>query len=607
MMRQGLWAQGPNAVHAYGVDRRRYNSLAGVLLFGFLIAAAHSVAWCQSAPWQQYDKTIANKRDIAALSNDLFQENVDLYNGRLSFKHVDIDLPGSNSLSVSLGRSFGVADMFEYAGDNPFAEWELDVPRLSGVYASMYAEGTSQVSYAWSGQRCSSALTPPRVGAFAAADYWYGLSANTPYGGELLTPNAATRKPEDGATYRWVTAGFTWFSCLPSIKNGTGEGFLAINKDGTKYWFDWLAVYDLWPILESYELGYAEQLYRKRNVLYATRVEDRFGNWVTYSYSNAQTAPARLNRIESSDGRHIDLSYSAAGKIASATDGARTWQYAYNSNNTRLKQVTLPDGSQWKFEFDDIYNFYIGMGNDSSCDHPGFYNDPNTSPTRSMLLTHPSGAVGQFFIDARLHGRSNVRRSCLGQIDASYSDFARLYWTPSLIKKSISGPGLQTVEWEYRYLNAAVEGDFPAPNLGTPPGSWAASTSLPYGEPVCVSDSCAGTTVTEVINNAGEWLRYTYGNAYRYNEHKLLKLEKGTGPSAIASVESYAYELASAGQPYPTPVGLSTQYKGDTYTEAYLRPLKSTTLIQDGVTYRTVVNSFDAFGRALNVTRSSSP
>lgn len=580
--------------------------LIALLLF-FSSMVVVSSGWCQSPPWQQYDKTISKKRDVVALSNDLFQENVDLYNGRISFKHVDIDLSGNNALPVSLGRSFAVADMFEYSSQNPFSDWELDTPRLSGVYASMYAAGGSQVAYSWSGQRCSSQLTPPRVGPFWAADYWYGLHASMPYGGELLAPNAATKKPEDGIDYRWVTAGFTWFSCLPSIKNSAGEGFLAISRDGTKYWFDWLAVYDVWPILESYELGYAENLYRKRNVLYATRVEDRFGNWVVYSYSNSSTASARLNRIESSDGRHIDLNYNSSGKVSSATDGARTWQYTYDSSGKKLKQVTLPDASQWKFDFEDAYNFYIGAGSNSSCDHPGWYTDSNTSPTRSLSLTHPSGAVGQFFIDAKLHGRSNVRRNCLGPYDASYSDFVRTYWTPSLIKKRITGPGLQTVEWQYSYVNSAEEGNFTAPNTGTPPGSWAATTNLPYGEPVCVSDSCAGTTVTEIVNNAGEWLRYTYGNSYRYNEHKLLKLEKGTGPNTIASVENYVYELALTGQPFPTPVGTSTQYKGDTYTEAYLRPMKSRTLVQDGITYRTTINSFDAFGRPLSVTKSSSP
>lgn len=589
-----------------GSDRRRILPVRSWASWAALsVALIAPQALAEDAPWTQYDKTIAKKRDVASLTNDLFGDSVDLYNGRLSFHAVDIDLPGNNGLPVRLARSFNVVTRLEYSTQNPFANWELDVPSISGVYASKFAEIIYETNYTWDGQRCSGALTPPTIGPYFAMDYWYGLSANMPGGGELLTPNPVTRKPADGTNYRWVTTGFTWFSCLPSIKNTSGEGFLAIGKDGTRYWFDWLAVYDVWPMLENYDVGYAQNLFRKRNVLYATRVEDRFGNWVTYSYSNASTAPARLNRIESSDGRYINLTYNAAGQVASATDGLRTWQYSYTGN--ALGAVTLPDASQWKFDYGDIFDVYAGYAQEPSCDFPGYW-FMDMPPVRSMSMTHPSGAVGQFFVDGRLHGRSNVWRNCAGPIEATYSDFVRMYWTPSLVRKRISGAGMSPVEWNYQYVNADVLGANNDPATHSPPGSWATGTAgKPFGEPTCVSDSCAGSTVTEVTSNTGEWLRYTYGNSYRYNEHKLLKLERGAGPNAIMRTEQYAYELATTGQPFPTPVGVSTQYKGDSYTDTFLRPLKSTTVTQDGVVYRTVVNAFDAFGRPLSTTRSSTP
>src|SRR3546814_5874065 len=33
------------------------------------------------------------------------------------------------------------------------------------------------------------------------------------------------------------------YTTLFRSKNGTGEGFLAVTPDGTKYWFDWMAQY----------------------------------------------------------------------------------------------------------------------------------------------------------------------------------------------------------------------------------------------------------------------------------------------------------------------------------------------------------------------------
>ncbi|REN20805.1 hypothetical protein DSI41_03190, partial [Mycobacterium tuberculosis] len=54
---------------------------------------------------------------------------------------------------------------------------------------------------------------------------------------------------------------------------------------------------------------------RIRSELYATRVEDRFGNWVSYRYSNAANAPVRLEAITASDGRQISFSYNARGHV----------------------------------------------------------------------------------------------------------------------------------------------------------------------------------------------------------------------------------------------------------------------------------------------------
>ena len=87
----------------------------------------------------------------------------------------------------------------------------------------------------------------------------------------------------------------------PTIKNGSGEGFLATTRDGTRYWFDHMAQFHE-TLLSSPTSGgsTATPLSRRRNALYVTRVEDRFGNSVSYSYSNTATSPVRLTSISAS-------------------------------------------------------------------------------------------------------------------------------------------------------------------------------------------------------------------------------------------------------------------------------------------------------------------
>ncbi|NEL79455.1 MAG: wall associated protein, partial [Xanthomonas perforans] len=88
------------------------------------------------APWEEYDKLIHNRQALTALGPTLFGDQVDLYSGTLSFSNVDVDVPG-NSLAISIGRSLTVTNRQGYSlTDLSFADWDLEVPRLSGVFAS---------------------------------------------------------------------------------------------------------------------------------------------------------------------------------------------------------------------------------------------------------------------------------------------------------------------------------------------------------------------------------------------------------------------------------------------------------------------------------------
>ena len=588
-----------------------------VWMAGFLFVFFSTVAAAQevSRPWEEYDKLIKTHEVVGTLGPTLFGDQVSLYNGALSFSVTDISLPGNSKLPVALTRTFTVSNRKGYINDAPMADWDLDLPSLSGVFASSWESSLPN------GIRCSVTdeymARPPykSFGAtsFAAEDYWHGNQANLPggAGGEMLVVKAGTPQPATGGPYYWMTSGFTYFSCLPTIKNGIGEGFLAITPDGTKYWFDSMAQY-FEPSLKGAQPTDG-QTPRRKNVLYATRVEDRFGNWVTYTFANTSSQPAQLTKIEAKDGRQIALGYDGNGHVAGANDGTHTWTYQYNypdANSGTLTAVVLPDASRWSINFAALSSALIRYekgqpGADDpmrTCDDPGLVVETLPNPTGTV--THPSGAMGEFIVAPVRFNRSNVPMMCVNyqslnnkeNDDISYFPIA--YDSFAITYKHIFGPGLTDAAWGYGYTSdkSFAEGTGPV------------CTSGNCGAVVCVTDDCAGTAMTVVVEPDDKMTRYVFGNSYRYNEGKLLRVEHSdSSTGAILSTETMSYELATTGQAFPTPIGTSPQPRGDGFTSEYLRPQRSRAVAQDATTFTNTVNTFDVFARPLNVTKSSSP
>ncbi|AWV08083.1 wall associated protein [Lysobacter maris] len=576
------------------------------------VAGAGSAQEQGKALWEEYDKLIDKRSAITALGPDLFGDNVDLYTGNLSFSATDVSVPGNNALPVAVGRRYGIDNhSVGHPGvdgyDLAFADWDLDVPKISGVFATT-----------WHDQRCSGAAQPPAVQVsdkyFQPNDYWQGHNASLPGGGEMLIGSASTTRPANGGPWRWTTDGQTWFSCLATIKNGSGEGFLATTADGTRYWFDWMAQHAETPLRDKNNSGLTIYLPRRRNVLYATRVEDRFGNWVTYTYTNAYNARTRLTAINASDGRAITLGYNGDGHIASINDGSRTWRYEYayvgsGQLKSTLTAVVLPDDSRWAIDFVDFSE--AGFGYHKSREPGDFYRscfDPGDAVNATPIvgsITHPAGATGVFTMSVLRHGRSNVPALCGGYSlpDNNPNDDVAYYpinWDAyTLSRKQVSGPGLGTDAWTYAYFSD-ISWFYPPSGGGLP----VCQDSNGCQAPGCTDDNCAGNAVTTVAAPDGSWTRYTFGNSYRYNEGKLLKTQKGTGTTPLQT-ERIQYELAQSGQPYPTPIGISPQARGNAFTSEYLRPQKRRETVREGSRYINEVEQFDQFARPLRVRRRS--
>jgi hypothetical protein len=168
--------------------------------------------------WEDYGAFIKARQSIGALSADaVFGDQIDYYSGVLSFSAADVDLPGNFDLPVGVRRKFTVANRRDYNGprDYAYADWDLDLPRLSGTFATT-----------WHDARCSVAVPPTVLSVIGGGDYWHGNSADMPGGGEMLSVDVSRPMPTTGGPYLWLTAGETYFSCLPSILMAQAKAFL---------------------------------------------------------------------------------------------------------------------------------------------------------------------------------------------------------------------------------------------------------------------------------------------------------------------------------------------------------------------------------------------
>jgi YD repeat-containing protein len=162
--------------------------------------------------------------------------------------------------------------------------------------------------------RCTNFAEPPIVYVNVRGQAITQWDPNKWWNGvQLIDPGQASqdvmpRSPQNmqvpqisGMTFPLVTKGNWVISCLASTANGQpGEAFLAIAPNGMKYWFNRLT----YRVLTS-SSSPKGSLRRQEGDMQVTRIEDRFGNAVTYTYA----ADGTLSEIDGSDGRKVVLTY----------------------------------------------------------------------------------------------------------------------------------------------------------------------------------------------------------------------------------------------------------------------------------------------------------
>jgi RHS repeat-associated protein len=583
--------------------------LLSSFLFSGLIFLAAPIAFGQTNDPAQlqsgFDGT-THWGTIAPLKTDEFGDHLDLYSGNLQFNQVDISLPGNSALPVRLGRRFdpGLSPKEAYGyfpiftvGTNPmiagyilntsygladFGDWTIDVPNISGYIAA---------SLGWKSNQCSGGSLFPLGFSQVTSDplrFWSGwnLQDENPGSRVLLHRLSTTTIPYPSdvqieTTDNWIVR------CLSNATNAAGtavgEGFLAISPQGKKYYFNKLLLYPAAPAYVTTNGSKpitAINRYLARMV--ATRVEDRFGNYVNYNYDTS----GRLTSIIANDGREIDLTWTTqstpvtgvvANVVQTATAAGQTWMYGYDGTGT-LSTVTRPDGLNWSFNLAAFYtprlqsnltaNGRFGAG----CYIP--------SSSSSATITTPEGLVGSFTMNTIERGIAHLadRRAPGSNLNQPESPVNCNF---ALLNKQLSGPGISTLSWQYEYSDNA--------------GSFGAAVPA------------ATVQTTTIVDPEGVVTKYTASDSFDWTEGNITQVDIYASSSSTSPTRTTAFTYQQGPKVGDDFQGFLLPYINYDRREQSPR-LLSRSIAQDGDTYTrtTPSNQFDAFGFPLQIVRSNS-
>ena len=589
------------------------------LAFAVLSVLATGPVCAQVTIPEEYAKLIKHRGEITAFGNEGFGDKVDFGSGGLQIVQTDVDLPGNNALPVRVSRRFVPGDKY---GGGHFGVWSLDIPYMHGIFANhVYnpkgwtVPGSGAAQYL----RCAQFSAPPELffqtGVYAPDEYWQGSFFHLPGGGdqELLSGGLV---PTDGNTYPITTKDGAAVRCVAlastSQSGSQGDGFEVVTPDGLIYTLNQMVsrpnaqiskrIGDMGLLkggVSSKQSANAPPpqpnaainftLPRVEVLLYPTKVTDRFGNYVTYTWS--ATNPWQLTQITASDGRQITLSYPNSTSIAvsSVSDGSRTWTYGSSGGNAT---VTLPDGSFWSSNLSALFNFEMHTNGDGCTADVAYTGTP---PILTGSVTSPSGATALYTMTPVKMGRSWVPLECVAD-DGGLPIYARepaAYWNLAVTAKKITGPGLPVAGIQWTYAYGPANGCFY-------PGSSGCTTSSPTKRTVSVTDSEGAVT------------RYTFGNRYLQDEGLLLTTEAGwNGTSALRKVDTTFADMYAA--PYYAGSGYSPRQRGDAIITGLRRPQRKVVTTQQGRDFIWEVASncpsvpycFDIYARPTKVVKSS--
>ena len=230
-----------------------------------------------------------------------------------------------------------------------------------------------------------------------------------------------------------------------------------------------------------------------------TKVTDRFGNTVTYTYNSSN----RVTKIAASDGRQITFAYNSNGTIRSASAHGRTVYYDYDptiniqffGSLNWLSDVRLPSGKRWEF---DRPSYSIGSVTqrvwEDYVTNTHIASTAAQSPEicvagtqgKALTITHPDGLQGDFYFKETDQRRVNVPRRVLSQTaDRGGNVTVHAYQLKpcnaiySIDEKRLVDADDTTYTWQYDYIGA--NGSFEGKTAPTHSSHSTLTSYLPSG------------------------------------------------------------------------------------------------------------------------------
>ncbi len=544
-----------------------------------------------------YATRLKASQEITAGGDAPFGETISLYTGELNLRQTDVRVSGTGP-DIVLSRFNSYLGAWLGTLPLPFGNWNGSIPRIELLVGTPTVNNQGTVGGNWTangtGQRCTQFLYTDA----SWQTWWAGIQFIDENGGAhemMARASGNTAQPTisvGGSTLAFpiVTQDNWQVGCLPATSNGqAGEAFLAVSPDGTKYWFDY-AVGD--PAVEFSEpdpdggppLRFGRMLAR----MYVTRIEDRFGNYLTYSYSGD-----KLSAINASDGRQVTVAWRTDGRrintVSAVGATTRTWTYGYDTGG-KLTGVTLPDSSTWTFNNVPIQGGASLYG-ESTLGVPwtecGVNGPMKTYPTQSVgTIKNPAGLTGTFTTQLVFHARSYVPSVCL-QFGAnpSYEGVPSTFGSTALVSRAISGPGVPTASWTYAY---------------------SAATGSHTRDACAGTNSCPETATTTITSPEGHRTVLTYSTRWGAKEGKLQTEQAYQGTSTLLRTTTYSYADPNHG-PYPAQVGVAMingTSTANVATQQTWTPTILRSITQQGVTFSHTVApaGLDAFAREIDAT-----
>ncbi|WP_300497781.1 hypothetical protein [Marinobacter sp.] len=242
--------------------------------------------------------------------NQNFGEEIDPFSGQLQLSYTDLVVPGNGGFDIRINRIY----------NNP---QDAFLPYSPYGYGWSMHFGRIAVSDTNADKVCSQNLF--------SVDVLDNPSLELADGSRQLLVLADQHSPEL-ITKQWWSA-----NCNSS------NDVIVKSPDGTTYTMD-------------YRANDFEGL-----KIYATRIEDANGNWMTIDYNTNAFSITYIESISTSDGRSVDYNYANTGsdntRLTSITANGQTWSYSHTyTNNTtpdfaQLTTVTRPDGESWNYTY----------------------------------------------------------------------------------------------------------------------------------------------------------------------------------------------------------------------------------------------------------------